>query len=374
MHSSFDYLVIGAGPAGIAAVAKLYGLGIRRIAWLDPEFKVGAFGTILSAGSGVPGNTTVQSYRQVITGIHAAIPSIPVKPHALDHLAQDDACHLNVAREPFQYLSDALMALVTTLQGRALYVNHQPDGIEVIYSTDETTQQRITTQRVILAIGATPKSLPLPDSITEIDPHTAFIASSVKTYIADHPTIKKVAIIGSSHSAALACMQFLNVGIRVKQFMNKPYRFATPVTLANGETHIQFDNTGLKAKVARYTQALLANPNPLWECTRTPFSASELRDVTHAVFCIGYEVKNPLLINGRPLSTYQHDASHSQLYAGDKNYLPGIFGIGIAFPKQVMSPFGEWEFAVGIRKFWASLDEVVLKQWHEFPIHHDKLN
>ena len=162
-------------------------------------------------------------------------------------------------------------------------------------------------------------------------------------------------------------MQFLTQGIAVKQFMNKPYRFATPVTFPNGQTHMQFDNTGLKANVARYTRELLANPHPLWECTMTPFCAAELAEVTHAVLCIGYEVNNSLLINGNRLSTYQHDTASSQMFSGDKNYLPGLFGMGIAFPKQVLSAFGDWEFAVGIRKFWASLDDVVLKRWQDFP-------
>ncbi len=363
MQNSFDYLVIGAGPAGIIAIAKLYSLGIRSIAWIDPEFKVGAFGTLLSAGTGVPGNTTVRSYQLVIQGIYESIPSIPVAVHALDKLAQDDACHLNVAREPFQYLSNELMALVTPTRGYVLTIDHRKKAIEVVYQSQENHKKTLLTKRVILAMGAVPKTLPLPNHIISIDPHTAFIASSVKAYIENNPNLKKVAIIGSSHSAALACMQFLKANIAVKQFMNKPYRFATPIKQANGETYVQFDNTGLKAEVARFTRALLANPHPRWECTLTPFTADELSDVTHAVFCIGYAVDNPLLINGQPLSAFEYDTTHSQFMTQEKTYLPGIFGIGIAFPKQVQSPFGEWEFAVGVRKFWVSLDKLVLKRW-----------
>lgn len=363
MQNSFDYLVIGAGPAGITAIAKLYGQGIRSIAWIDPEFKVGAFGTILSAGTGVPGNTTVRSYQQVIQSIYKSIPSIPIAVHALDKLAPDDACHLNVAREPFQYLSNELMALVTTVTGYVLTINHQKNNIEVVYQSADNNKKTLLTKRVILAIGAVPKTLTLPEHITLIDPHIAFIASNVKAYIENNPNLKKVAIVGSSHSAALACMQLLNANVAIKQFMNKPYRFATPIKHANGETYVQFDNTGLKAEVARFTRALLANPHPRWECTLTPFTADELSDVTHAVFCIGYAVDNPLLINGQPLSAFEYDTTHSQFMTREKAYLPGVFGIGIAFPKQVQSPFGEWEFAVGVRKFWVSMDELVLKRW-----------
>ena len=44
---NFDWAVIGAGPAGIAAIGKLLDAGIepQRIAWIDPTFAVGDFGT-----------------------------------------------------------------------------------------------------------------------------------------------------------------------------------------------------------------------------------------------------------------------------------------------------------------------------------------
>src|SRR6188474_862583 len=44
---SFNWAVIGAGPAGIAAIGKLidHGIDPKTIAWIDPEFKVGDFGT-----------------------------------------------------------------------------------------------------------------------------------------------------------------------------------------------------------------------------------------------------------------------------------------------------------------------------------------
>lgn len=43
----FDWAVIGAGPAGIAAVGKLLDAGVapKRLAWIDPAFAVGDFGT-----------------------------------------------------------------------------------------------------------------------------------------------------------------------------------------------------------------------------------------------------------------------------------------------------------------------------------------
>ena len=45
--SQFEWTVIGAGPAGMAAVGRLIDAGVnsKRIAWIDPHFTVGDFGT-----------------------------------------------------------------------------------------------------------------------------------------------------------------------------------------------------------------------------------------------------------------------------------------------------------------------------------------
>jgi cation diffusion facilitator CzcD-associated flavoprotein CzcO len=47
MQQVFEWTVVGAGPAGIASVGKLLDAGVSpsQIAWVDPEFKVGDFGT-----------------------------------------------------------------------------------------------------------------------------------------------------------------------------------------------------------------------------------------------------------------------------------------------------------------------------------------
>ena len=52
---AYDWAVIGAGPAGITAVAELLANKIDKsaILWLDPEFDVGRLGTYYR---NVPGN------------------------------------------------------------------------------------------------------------------------------------------------------------------------------------------------------------------------------------------------------------------------------------------------------------------------------
>ena len=56
-----SWAVIGAGPAGIAAVGRLldHGVAGSDIAWIDPDFAVGDLGTKWRA---VPGNTHVSLF------------------------------------------------------------------------------------------------------------------------------------------------------------------------------------------------------------------------------------------------------------------------------------------------------------------------
>ena len=58
---SYQWAVVGAGPAGIAAVGKLLDQGIEptEILWLDLQFKVGDLGAYWQ---NVSSNTTVQLF------------------------------------------------------------------------------------------------------------------------------------------------------------------------------------------------------------------------------------------------------------------------------------------------------------------------
>lgn len=47
-EKTFQWAIVGAGPAGIAAIGKLldYGITPADILWLDPAFKVGDLGQL----------------------------------------------------------------------------------------------------------------------------------------------------------------------------------------------------------------------------------------------------------------------------------------------------------------------------------------
>lgn len=378
-NRSKEYVVVGAGPAGICAVAKLYAAGIKgeEILWIDPQFKVGEFGTTLSAGSSVPGNTAVENYQKVNHAIYQSIPvcsPIDKKAFEMSALTPTFACTLKTATEPLQHISNKLCELVETKSAAVTSINETKDGLSLQVKLVDGQTSRFSTKRIILAVGAEPKTLHLPKPVKTIHPNVAFIQSELNQFLTVHPEIKSVAVIGSSHSAALATMHLLQAGIHVKQFMNKPYKFATPKIAPNGTKYMQFDNTGLKGSVATFTQELLSptsvthkNYKNNFECIMDEKSdafQAKLAGCTHAVVCIGYKPLSSLRINGLDLAKFSYDKYSTQMLI-DGRPVPGVFGIGAAFPLEVTAISGEVEFAVGVGKFWSCIDDKILKIWRE---------
>lgn len=396
-----EYVVVGAGPAALCAVAKLVaegGLEAKDLAWIDPVFKMGAFGTSLSSGSSVPGNTDVESYMKVINGIATLIPACRVpeevwngfKIAELDKTNRVNTCPIKIASEPLKYIGDKLADLVTKVLDTVDAIESEECQIsgKKIWKVLLRSGGALKTKRVVLATGSEPHTLELPIPLRVVDPNTAFISSELNSLIdSEEPEFsaqgRKIcfAVVGSSHSAALAVMNIIKRGLPVKQFMNKPYKFATKMVTPDGVPYTQYDNAGLKGDVAAFTRKLMAGKDCLDELNDDEVEHSRLwsyfigageidpvtiEDCTHSVVCIGYKPCDTLLIDKKPLSKFSHHTLSSALLSGSKP-LAGIFGIGIAFPKQVTSPSGESEFAVGVGKFWATIDHSILAYWKQNP-------
>lgn len=365
-YKAMKYSVIGAGPAGICEVASLLQQGVagEDILWVDPAFKVGDFGTILSQGSSVPGNSKVSSYQKVIQAIYKAIPACAPKANQafeLDHLPPDFVCSLKVAALPLQHITEQLKEMVATAQGWVTDILNVDTGFSLKIESDQEEPQTLFVERVTLATGAKPKTLTLP--ISMLDPTIVFIESALKDFLQRHPEVKTVAVIGSSHSAALATMHLLKAGVSVKQFMNKAYQYAQPAITAEGIPYTMFDNTGLKGDVAHFTKKLFAELEKQQSEYQHQLqiyrgnSREEVDDYlkhylpscTHAVACIGYVAASTLRINHRPLSTFSHNGETMAF-----NEIKHLNGAGIAFPQKITAYSGEVEFAVGVEKFWST--------------------
>lgn len=378
-----EYVVIGAGPAAICAIPHLLKNKVAKddIIWIDPQFSVGDFGSTLSVGSSVPGNTTVESYQRVNKAIYQMMIEHSLDGHRqfeLDHLQSNFVCTLKIAAEPLQHITNELRKLVPSIVGTVSNIVSMAEGLELEVKLTNGTTQKIITKRAILATGAKPKKMLLPkahDHITMLDPNIAFIETELAAYLKNNSTIKTVAVIGSSHSAALAVMHLLKAGLIVKQFMNKEYKYAVPSVAPDGTKYTMFDNTGLKGEVAKFTKQLLndlASGSSEFKHKLTRYIGKDqqetnallerhLADCSHAVAAIGYELANTLLVNGQPLSSLSHNNKTTEFHA-----IPGLFGIGIAFPQQVQAISGEIEYAVGVGKFWTTISHPQIMQiWRQ---------
>lgn len=364
-----EYVIVGAGPAAICAVAKLVGTGLNasQIIWVDPEFACGDFGTVLSVGSSVPGNTKVADYNKVNQAIYNLLPkTAPTlaekQAFAITHLATDYTCSLREATEPMQHLTHKLSAMVTSLRGKVTEITEVQEGLRIRTELANETVYLLS-RRVILATGAKPRELNIYSG-KRIHPNDVFIKSQLQAYLTANPQVKKVAVFGSSHSAALAVMHLLQAGIPVIQFINKPYLFAQAATTADGAAFTLHDNTGLKGEVARFTKSLLTGEFAFadkWQQVDSAKMDDYLEQCTHFVEAIGYVAQDTLTINGQPLRSYTYN-KHTSEIAGVK----GLFGIGIAFPQEKTSLSGEVELSVGYGKFWTTVnDEKIFSLWQK---------
>lgn len=380
-NTTAEYVIIGGGPAAICAIPNILKLGVDRnkIIWIDPQFKVGDFGSVLSHGSSVPGNTMAKCYQRVNQEIYKILPTL--KPEndqlfELNHLPPNFVGSLKVAAAPLQNITQGLRKIIKSIKGTVCQINSCANGLTLEIRKSNNQLITLKTKRAILAIGAKPKTLSLPDKhhhISMISPNTAFIQSEIKKYIKQQSNINTVAVIGSSHSAALATMHLLKAGVTVKQFMNKEYKYATPAVTADGIEYTQYDNTGLKGDVAKFTKQLIDDIN----LHNGPYANKLMRfisedreelsklllenldDCNHVVATIGYNPSQTLLINNHPISDFKHNNKTTQFEG-----INGLFGIGIAFPQVVKSISGEEEPAVGVEKFWnTTSNQSVLDTW-----------
>src|SRR5690242_17381569 len=102
MTMTYQWAVIGAGPAGIATVGKLLDAGIqpKEIAWIDPKFSVGDFGTLWRD---VPSNTKVVSFLRFLNASPAFSYATCEQDFAINHVPPEQNCQLHLMAEPLQW-------------------------------------------------------------------------------------------------------------------------------------------------------------------------------------------------------------------------------------------------------------------------------
>ncbi len=334
-----DWTIIGAGPAGIAALGNLLDQGIEpsKIAWIDPEFKAGDFGTLWR---NVPSNTKAKLF---LAFLHAC-RSFHFKDHqtqfALAKADPEKSCALHLMAEPLQFLTDEFKKTVHTIQDKAehLVLKNRLWNIQLKNKTIES-------KNVILAIGAEAKkfSYPLPQ---DIPLHDAMDSEGIKKHLNSND---KIAVFGSSHSAILVLKNLLEHSVKeVINFYRSPLLYAIYL-----KDSILFDDTGLKGPTAEWARDHLHGnlPNNLKRIYSNKENIEQhLPECTKAIYAVGFERRQTPIVEGIGHLSYQENTGI---------IAPGLFGLGIAFPEAKQNQLGMTEYRVGLWKFMEYLQRIL---------------
>lgn len=190
----FDVLVIGAGPAGMAAATRAAELGARTA--VVERARLG--GTCVNSGC-VPTRVlakTARLYREVRT---ARDYGIVVHEPAVDwpQLVRRVRATVDRVLEAKGY-SDTMRRLdITLLQGEAAFTG--PNGVSI-------NGRGVTAASIILCVGGSARRLPIPGAGHAVLPHE----------VLDLPDLPgSVAIIGGGHTGAQLATIFDALGSRV---------------------------------------------------------------------------------------------------------------------------------------------------------------
>jgi len=336
--ASYRWAVIGAGPAGIAAVGSLLDHGVpgSEIIWIDSHFAVGDFG---SRWKNIPSNTKVQLFQNFLHASDAFSYAACDKPFKLNHTPSEHTCLLNLMVEPLQWVTHQLQAKVTIKKAfvESLSFSHGVWNLKV-------SNENIHVQNVVLAIGAEPKTLALA-SCPLIPLQDAMDAYEIKKHLTSEDV---VAVFGSSHSAVLALKNLVDSS--VKKIINF---YRSPLIYAIYTDHgILYDDTGLKGSAAEWAREHLHEilpANLLRVESNDNHVQAYLPECTKVVYAVGFERRH-IPIEGMDYIQYDHKTGI---------IAPGLFGLGIAFPEAKMNHLGMIEHSVGLWKFMVYLKRIM---------------
>lgn len=335
----FQWAVVGAGPAGIAAVGKLLDHGIppERILWIDPYFSVGDLGLFWR---NVSSNTKVKYFNEFLYSIASIAYKDRSPEFTLKHLAPEDTCTLKYVVEPLQWASDQLSRQVERQQAtiNSMNLSHR------VWSLSSDSQT-FKAKNVVLATGASPSTLNYPG--VEVIPFDSAIDQEKLTQLINPK--ETYAVFGSSHSAIIIVRYLVDSGVKkVINFYRSPCRYAIDM----GDW-ILFDNTGLKGQTASWAREHIDGVLPanlVRYNTSQPNISRYLPECDKVIYAVGFEKRQNIVIGD------YEDTRHNP-YVGIIG--PGLFGFGIAYPELKADPFGSIESQVGLWKFMVYLNKVM---------------
>lgn len=337
--NTFEWAVVGAGPAGIAAVGKLLDNGVAKkdIVWIDPYFKVGDLGMFWSA---VSSNTRVELFTNFLKAIESFEYDKSPENFELKQLNPADTCTLIHIVKPLQWVSDRLCEQVVKAQ-TTIHTMSLSDRMWTL----EADTSSFKSKNVILATGALPSSLHYP-GVSVIPFDTAIDSNKLSKNLDKNDT---VAVFGSSHSAIIILRYLVDLGAKkIINFYRSPCRYA--LDMGNW---ILFDNTGLKGQTAIWAKEHIDGrlPDNLVRYNTSESNiARYLPECNKVIYAVGFEKRKSIVIG-------DYEETEHNPYVGIIG--PGLFGFGIAYPELKTDPFGCVESQVGLWKFMTYLNRVM---------------
>lgn len=339
-HQTFPWAVVGAGPAGIAAVGKLIDNGInpKDIAWIDPHFDVGLLGRKWRS---VSSNTRVGLFIKFLEAAESFNYKSCPNDYTLHTLDPADTCQLIYSVEPLEWVTEELSKQVHTFRDSVTHIKKDSNAWLL-----ETDRQKISAHKVVLAMGSRAREMAHP-VVPTMPLEDALQIDVLKKSVSKHDTI---AVFGSSHSAIMIVRDLL--ACHVKKVINF-YR----VPLIYAEYHpngkITHDSTGLKGRTATWAKEHIDGDFPPQNLERY-FSSDDhvekyMDECTRAIYAIGFD-REKINVEGVDVSKYNTSTGE---------IAPGIFGVGIAFPELGPDAVGNMEHQVGLWKFMNYLTRVV---------------
>ncbi|PYI31203.1 hypothetical protein BP00DRAFT_371445 [Aspergillus indologenus CBS 114.80] len=379
MNSTYDAVVVGAGPGGMSTVAALLDAGAQKVLWVDPAWQGGRLNSLYRE---ISSNTTVAIYLKAINSsqtLRSIIDATPspnavTKLEAMDH---NSTCQLSSAGDMICMLIEGLLARPEVEKMTAKVEEARLDKNIWTLTTTPPSPTPIQTHRTILSTGSHPRTPTTHQnhnrSLHQLDLDTCMRRSLLPDLLPrNHPST--VAVIGNSHSGILVVRNLYELAqagdysLTIINFHRRPIKYAIYT-----DEGIIFDNTGLKGATAEWAREVLEK-SPDSEIVQLVDDGEDedaaleewLPRCTHVVWAVGYE-RNPIprvFVEGRRVDgDLEFDMRSSGfrvegLDGLDGAVVKGLYGVGIAFPEEAEDPEGHVEAAVGVAKFIAFTQRV----------------
>lgn len=301
LHSTYEAVVVGAGPAGIVSVGNLLEKQVGNILWVDETFQGGRINQYYRE---VPSNTKTKLFLEFAESV-APFRNIVSAGSSKDllqdirKLDQEKGCQLSHAADICLMLTSGLKNTpgVTAQAGRVtsatLDERSQTWNVNLTTptqsssSSSSTPLEPIRTKRLILCTGSTPLDPPLPyepPGLKHINLDDALSPTTLRTLLtplSSSRTPTTIAVIGASHSAILVLMNLSHIisssphlNLKVKWFTRHPLRYAE----YDSSGHVSArDNTGLKGQAAVWAKE---NLEPLSSSSSSSSSSSTTTTIT----------------------------------------------------------------------------------------------